>query len=56
MLKVEKWWGELHQRLEKFCKENLARLKNQCHYDPTNDIHGWHIYVSNKQKLYADAN
>ena len=39
MFKVERWWRELHQRLEKFYKEDLARLKDQCHYDPTNDIH-----------------
>ena len=38
MLKVERWWRELHQRFEKFYKEDLARLKGQCHYDPTNDI------------------
>ena len=39
MFKVERWWRELHGRLEKFYKEHCARLKNQFHYDPTNDIH-----------------
>ena len=39
MFKVERWWRELHERLEKFYKEHCARLKNQFHYDPTNDIH-----------------
>ena len=38
MFKVERWWRELHERLEKFYKD-LARLKNQFRYDPTNDIH-----------------
>ena len=39
MFKVERWWKEFHQRLDKFYKENLARLKNQYHYNPTNDNH-----------------
>ena len=39
MFKVERWWRELHEKLEKFYNEDLARLKNQFRYDPTNDIH-----------------
>ena len=39
MFKVEQWWRELHERLEKFYEEDLARLKKQFHYDPTDDIH-----------------
>ena len=38
MFKVELWWRELLQRLVNF-RKNLARLENQCHYDPTNNIH-----------------
>ena len=39
MFKVERWWRELHERLEKFYKEDLARLKSQFRYEPTNDIY-----------------
>ena len=39
MFKVERWWRELHERLEKFYKEDLARLKKKFHYDPTHDVH-----------------
>ena len=39
MFKLERWWRELHQKLEKFYEEDLARLKHLCHYGPTNDIH-----------------
>ena len=39
MFKVERWRRKLHQRLEKFYKEELASEKNQCHYEPTKDIH-----------------
>ena len=39
IFKVERWCRELHLRLKKFYKEDFARLKNQCHCDPTNDIH-----------------
>ena len=34
MFKVERWLRKLQQGLEKFYKEDLARLKEQCHYDP----------------------
>ena len=39
MFNAERCWRELHQRLKKFYKEDLARLKDHCHYDITNDIH-----------------
>ena len=44
MFKLERWWRELYQRLEKFYEEDLARLKDRRHYDPTNDIHKEHIF------------
>jgi len=32
--KLERWWKELHERLEKFFEEHLALLKDHGHYDP----------------------
>ena len=56
MFKVERWWRELHQRLEKFYKEHLARVKDQCHYGPTNNItFTGNTYFSNTQKLYYEV-
>ncbi|XP_066920717.1 uncharacterized protein [Clytia hemisphaerica] len=34
---IERWWRELHERLEKFFKEGLVWLKDQHHYDPENE-------------------
>ncbi|KAK3747967.1 hypothetical protein QZH41_019446 [Actinostola sp. cb2023] len=31
---IERWWKELHERLEKYFKEHLRWLKEQCLYDP----------------------
>ena len=44
MLKVERWWRELHQRLEEFYKDDLSRQQDQCLYDPSNDIHTQRIF------------
>eukprot|EP00794_Sanderia_malayensis_P012459 gene12459-13747_t len=35
---IERWWRELHERLEKYYKVHLAFLKDQGHYDPDMDI------------------
>ena len=32
--KIERWWGELHERLEKFFKEQLVTLLRGREYDP----------------------
>ena len=34
LLKIEKWWRELHERMEKYFKEQLNWLKDQGHYNP----------------------
>ncbi|XP_028417449.1 uncharacterized protein LOC114541833 [Dendronephthya gigantea] len=34
---IERWWKELHQRMEKFFKSQLCWLKDQAHYDPHNN-------------------
>lgn len=31
---IERWWRELHERLEKYFKEQLLWLKGQGHYNP----------------------
>ena len=57
MFKAERWWRELHQRLEKFYKEDVARLKNQCYYVMTLvTIFAGNTYFSNTQKLHEGAN
>ena len=35
--KIERWWRDLHERLEKYFKEQLSNLLNSCRYNP-NDI------------------
>ena len=34
---IERWWKELHERLEKFYKKDLNWLKTQLKYDPDNE-------------------
>ena len=31
---IERWWREIHQRLEKFFKRQLMMLLEQGYYDP----------------------
>lgn len=37
-LKIERWWKELHERLETFFKDQLNWLKDQAHYDPNDEV------------------
>ena len=37
--KIERWWGELHERLEKFFKEQLVALLRGREYDPHVALH-----------------
>lgn len=37
--KIERWWRELHQRMEKFFKFPLNQLKDHGHYDPQDENH-----------------
>ncbi|XP_066931267.1 uncharacterized protein [Clytia hemisphaerica] len=37
--KIERWWKELHERLEMFYKSGLRNLVDTGHYDRTNDLH-----------------
>ena len=41
---IERWWRELHDRFEKYFKEQLMHLLEQGHYDPQNDTHRSIIY------------
>ncbi|CAB4023493.1 Hypothetical predicted protein [Paramuricea clavata] len=34
---IERWWRELHERLEKFFKHQINWLKDRGHYDPHSD-------------------
>ena len=36
-LQIERWWKELHERLEKYHKADLNWLKINGHYDPSNE-------------------
>jgi hypothetical protein len=33
-IKIERWWKELNERIEKYFKEHLNWLKDQGHYNP----------------------
>ena len=35
---IERWWRELHERMERYFKEHLRRLLAENHYDPHNEI------------------
>ena len=37
-VKIERWWKELHERMEKFFKDQLNWLKDRAYYDPDDDI------------------
>ena len=37
LLKIERWWRELHHHLEKFFKRQLRMLQEQGHYDSNNE-------------------
>ena len=37
--KIERWWRELHERLEKFFKEQLVALLRGREYDPYVALH-----------------
>ncbi|XP_067040998.1 uncharacterized protein [Acropora muricata] len=34
---IERWWNELHERMERYFKDGLRWLNDQGHYDPHND-------------------
>ena len=36
---IKRWWRELHNRFEKYFKEQLTHLLEQGHYNPQNEIH-----------------
>ncbi|XP_028413083.1 uncharacterized protein LOC114541051 [Dendronephthya gigantea] len=36
---IERWWKELHERMEKYFKVQLSMLKNDGDYDPDNELH-----------------
>ena len=38
ILQIERWWRELHERLEKFYKEHLKYLLDQCYHDPHDEL------------------
>ena len=37
--KIERWWRDLHERLEKYFKSQLKELLYEQEYDPHNDLH-----------------
>jgi hypothetical protein len=44
---IERWWRELHWRLEKYFKHQLLMLKDQGYYNPDDDNDR---YVNNRKK------
>ena len=38
ILHIERWWSELHERLEKYFKQDLSWLRQQGHYDSNNEV------------------
>ena len=43
--KIERWWRELHHRMETYFKEQLKRLLESGQYDATDQLHR---YILNK--------
>eukprot|EP00794_Sanderia_malayensis_P002289 gene2289-2634_t len=41
---IERWWRELHERLEIYYKQKLSYLKDQGYYHPDDDLHRYCIY------------
>ena len=45
---IERWWKELHERLEKYFKEQLAGLKGEGYYNPHDEVDRYNFYVLRK--------
>lgn len=42
--KIERWWRELHHRMESFFKEQLSSLLEFGHYDQTSQLDRYYFY------------
>ena len=54
IFQIERWWKELHERLEKFFKQPLNRLKDDGNYDPHNEFIG-KTHKNNGDSIMADG-
>ena len=41
ILQIERWWNEIHERMEKYFKDHLPFLKDQHYYDPNDEHDRW---------------
>ena len=60
LYQIERWWRELHERLEKFFKFPLKELQDQGHYDTNSEIDRYYLYLNSFEShtissVYANA-
>ena len=46
LYQIERWWRELHERLEKFFKFPLKELQDQGHYDTNSETDWYYLYLN----------
>lgn len=54
ILQIERWWRELHERLEKYFKPQLKRLAEEGNYDPS-DISDRSVKCTNKGEYIGET-
>ena len=60
LYQIERWWRELHERLEKFFKFPLKELQDQGHYDTNSETDRYYLYLNSFEwhtisGVYANA-
>ena len=46
LYQIERWWRELHERLENFFKFPLKELQDQGHYDTNSETDRYYLYLN----------
>ena len=60
LYQIERWWRELHERLEKFFKFPLKELQDQGYYDTNSETDRYYLYLNSFEShaissVYANA-
>ena len=60
LYQIERWWRELHERLEKFFKFPLKELQDQGSYDTNSETDRYYLYLNSFEShtissVYANA-
>jgi hypothetical protein len=51
VFQIERWWKELHKRLEKYFKEKLNILKDSGEYNPHDETDRYFVTVFNNAAI-----